>query len=315
MLAQAQNADEDAILPGGFIPPWAGYGRFSTVMGRRTKAEFCDEFYKRNAYVRSFFVARDHLRAYQECHVAHQRRRFARIVAYKQDRTVSMGSIAHSSSKNRLEEVNRGLIGEIPGCSDDGYSTDYDSEGDEGMERVLASMPSHPPLPVTPPTTDDGAGEDEFQPPDPFPSKQEPSSPPPAFGAEQAHEWRQPAQELSSSDDEPPGLMPNCFLADESARKIVPVELITEEDELTPYKDGKPVLLLHRSGLLPISMAHLGKVALYRRPVMISAETATEKKEEEKKEEEEDERVDGSIALDGQDQDADKDEEKGGDPT
>ncbi len=105
MLAQVQNADEDAILPGGFIPPWAGYGRFSTVMGRRTKAEFRDEFYKRNAYVRSFFVARDHLRAYQECHVVHQRRRFAQIVAYKQDLTVAMGSIAHSSSKNRLEEI------------------------------------------------------------------------------------------------------------------------------------------------------------------------------------------------------------------
>ncbi|MCP4540726.1 MAG: hypothetical protein GY832_26610, partial [Chloroflexi bacterium] len=172
----AQNMDEDAIPPGGFIPPWARYGRFSTVMGRRTKAEFRDEFYKRNTYVRSFFVVRDHLRAYQECHVAHQRRCFARIVAYKQDRMVSVGSIAHSSSKNRLEEVNRGPIGEIPGRSDDGYSTDYDSKGDKGMERVLASMPSHPPLPVTPPTTDDGAGEDEFQPPDPFPSKQEPSS-------------------------------------------------------------------------------------------------------------------------------------------
>ncbi|MCP4536034.1 MAG: hypothetical protein GY832_02710, partial [Chloroflexi bacterium] len=77
MLAQAQDADEDAIPQGGFIPPWTGYGRFSTVMGRRTKAEFRKEFYKRNAYVRSFFVARDNLRAYQECHVTHQRRRFA----------------------------------------------------------------------------------------------------------------------------------------------------------------------------------------------------------------------------------------------
>ncbi len=67
-------------------------------------------------------------------------------------------------------------------------------------------------------------------------------------------------------------------------------------------------------------MAHSGKVAWYRHPVMMSAETdkekkGEEKKEEEKKEEEEDERVDGSVAPDGQDQDADKDEEKGGDPT
>ncbi len=57
---------------------------------------------------------------------------------------MSMGSIAHSSSKNRLEEVNRGLTGEIPGHSDDGYSTDYDSEGDEGMERVLVTPPTLP---------------------------------------------------------------------------------------------------------------------------------------------------------------------------
>ncbi|MCP4548692.1 MAG: hypothetical protein GY835_19720, partial [bacterium] len=215
MLAQAQNTDEDAIPPGGFIPPWAGYGRFSTVMGRRTKAEFRDEFYKRNAYVRSFFIARDHLRAYQECHVAHQRRCFARIVTYKQDQTVATGSIAHSLSKNQLEEANRGPTGEIPSRSDDGYSTDYDSEGDEGMERILASMPSQPPRPVMPPTTDDGAGEDEFQPPDPFPSEKGTFPSPPAFGAEQACEWQQPVHELSSSDDEPlvldplpPGRMP-----------------------------------------------------------------------------------------------------------
>ncbi len=58
MLARAQSTDEDAIPPGGFIPPWTGYGRFSTVMGRRTKAEFREEFYKRNAYVWSFFAAR-----------------------------------------------------------------------------------------------------------------------------------------------------------------------------------------------------------------------------------------------------------------
>ncbi|MCP4546538.1 MAG: hypothetical protein GY835_08755, partial [bacterium] len=215
-----------------------------------------------------------------------QRRRFAQIVAYKQDRMVSMGSIAQSSSKNRLEEVNHGPIGEIPSRSNDGYSTDYDSEGDEGMERVLASMPSHPPLPVTPPTTDDGAGEDEFLPPDPFPSKKEASLSPQAFEAEQAHEWRQPAYELSSSDDEPPGL-----LADKWARQLMPVTLITEGEELTPYRYGRQQMLLYRSGLLPIGTAWMGKAVLDLRPVMISADSdeEKEKKEEEKKEEEEDE--------------------------
>ncbi|MCP4549330.1 MAG: hypothetical protein GY835_22990, partial [bacterium] len=222
------------------------------------------------------------------------------------------------------EEINRGPTGEIPGHSDDGYSTDYDSKGDEGMERVLASMPSHPPLPVTPPTMDDGAGEDEFLPPDLFPSEKETSLSPPASEAEPAHEWRQPAHELSSSDDEPPGLerVPNCFLADKLARRLVLVTLITEGEELTPYRYGKQQMLLYRSGLLHTSMAGEGKAALDLRPVMISADSdedkqkkEKEKKDEEKKEEEEDERVDGSVAPDGQGQDADKDEEKGGDPT
>ncbi|MCP4548595.1 MAG: hypothetical protein GY835_19235, partial [bacterium] len=151
------------------------------------------------------------------------------------------------------------------------------------MEQVLASMPSHPPRPVMPPTTDDGAGEDEFLPPDPFPSEKETSLSPLAFEAEQAHEWRQPAHELSSSEDEPPGLerILSCFLADKSARRLVPVTLITEGEELTPYKDGKQQMLLHRSGLLHISIAEAGKAALDLRPVMISADSD---EEEEKKE-------------------------------
>ncbi len=83
----------------------------------------------------------------------------------------------------------------------DGYGTDYDSEGDEGMELIVASMPSltaQLPVPssLQPPTTDSGAGMHEFQPPDPFPSTHEPSPVewnasyfrPPAFEAEQAND-------------------------------------------------------------------------------------------------------------------------------
>ncbi|MCP4545555.1 MAG: hypothetical protein GY835_03680, partial [bacterium] len=209
MQARAQDADEAADLQGQDIPPWSGYSRFCTVMGRRSKAELREEFYARNAYVQSFNVAQHNLSAYQKCHVAHQYRRFTQIVMYKQDLTVAAGSVAHSLSKNQLEEINRGPTGEIPDRSDDGYSTDYDSEGDEGMELILASMLPLPAQLLMPPTTDSGAGEDEYQPPDPFPSAKESSPSPPAFGARQAREWPQLAEEVPSSDEEPPGLMPS----------------------------------------------------------------------------------------------------------
>ncbi|MCP4546847.1 MAG: hypothetical protein GY835_10330, partial [bacterium] len=183
MQARAQDADEAADLQGQDIPPWSGYGRFSTVMGRRSKAEFHEEFHARNAYVQSFNVAQYNLSKFQKCHIAHQCRRFARIVMYKQNRTIAAGSIAHSLSKNQLEDVNRGPTGEIPDRSNDGYSTDYDSEGEVGMELILASMPPLPPQALMPPTPDSGAGKDEFQPPDPFPSAKETSLSLPAFGA------------------------------------------------------------------------------------------------------------------------------------
>ncbi len=67
-------------------------------------------------------------------------------------------------------------------------------------------------------------------------------------------------------------------------------------------------------GLLNFNMAQM-HAALDTHPQMFEMATDKEKKEEKKKEEEEDERVDGSVAPNGQDRDADKDEEKGGDPT
>ncbi|MCP4600158.1 MAG: hypothetical protein GY847_06420, partial [Proteobacteria bacterium] len=186
---QVQDEDDNADLQGEDIPPWSGYGRFSTVMGRHSKGEFQREFYARNACVTSARVMQRNLSAYQQLHVTHQRRRFARIVMYKQNRTVAEGSISHSLSKNQLEDVNRGPTGEIPERSQDGYSTDYDTEGDESMEQMLATMPPLPPQSQTPPTHD---SDDETQPPDPFPSE-EGIPPPPAFGAEQANTWRFPA--------------------------------------------------------------------------------------------------------------------------
>ncbi len=68
------------------IPPWMGYGRFSTVMGRHSKAEFAKEFYARNALVQSFNLVQHNLNAYQKCHVAHQRRRLAQNSLYYRKR-------------------------------------------------------------------------------------------------------------------------------------------------------------------------------------------------------------------------------------
>ncbi len=280
------------------------------AMGRRTKAEFREEFYKRNAYIRSFFVAQDNLRAYQECHVMHQCRRFARIVMYKQNRTVATGSISHSLSRNQLEETNRGPTGEIPGCSDDGYSTDYDSEGDEGMERILASMPSQPPRSVMPPTTDGGAGEDAFQPPDPFPSERETPPLPPASEAVQAYEWL-PSDEPLSSDDEPPGLESSSDHEDKAVMPPPGASKQLSHIDLVLSGTGPPLLTFSMDQLAAaVDLAWATCLQMFK--------TATDKelkKEEAKKEEEEDECMDGNVALDGQDQDADKDEEKGGDPS
>ncbi|MCP4676427.1 MAG: hypothetical protein GY854_13125, partial [Deltaproteobacteria bacterium] len=124
------------------IPPWTGYGRFSMVMGRCTKAEFAEEFYARNALELSFKLAKHNLNACQKCHAAHQYRRLARNVRYYRNETVNVESGVHSLSKNQLEEANRGPNHEVPDRSMDGYSTDYDSEGDEGMQLVIAPMPS-----------------------------------------------------------------------------------------------------------------------------------------------------------------------------
>ncbi len=88
------------------IPLWSGYGRFSTVMGRCSKAEFAEEFYARNTLMQDYKLAQYNLDAYQKCHIAHQCRRLACNCLYWRNRTVAAGLRVHSLSKNQLEEAN-----------------------------------------------------------------------------------------------------------------------------------------------------------------------------------------------------------------
>ncbi len=88
------------------IPAWMGYGRFSTVMGRRSKAEFAEEFYARNALVQNYKLAQHNLDACQKCHITHQHRCLACNSQYHRNQTIAVGSRAHSLSKNQLEEAN-----------------------------------------------------------------------------------------------------------------------------------------------------------------------------------------------------------------
>ncbi len=173
--AQAGSGTVDSQEGAMDIPPWTGYGRFKMVMGRRSKAEFAEAFYARNALAPSYYTARHHLDAYKKCHDVHQRRRLSRNVRYYRCEPVEVGSWAYSLSKNQLEEANRGPNHEVPDRSMDGNSTDYDSEGDEGMQLVIALMPSLMALPLAtsfpqPPATGSGAGLQELQLPPTLPS-------------------------------------------------------------------------------------------------------------------------------------------------
>ncbi len=82
---------------------------------------------------------------------------------------------AYSESKNQLEKKNRGDEGKVPRRSVQGDSSDYDTDGDEKMQPVLAKLP---PLPASssahsmtsqPPATGSRAGQQEAPPP--LPSK------------------------------------------------------------------------------------------------------------------------------------------------
>ncbi len=88
------------------VPPWTGYGHFSTVYGHRTKAKFAEEFYTRRALMQNYKLVQYNLDAYQKCHVAHQHRRLACNSLYWRNRTTAAGLRVHSLSKNQLEEAN-----------------------------------------------------------------------------------------------------------------------------------------------------------------------------------------------------------------
>ncbi len=78
-------------------------------------------------------LADHNLNAYRNCHISHQRRRLARNCLYYRNQTIPVGMRAYSLSKDQLEEANRGPNHEVADRSPDGYSTDYDSEGDQEM--------------------------------------------------------------------------------------------------------------------------------------------------------------------------------------
>ncbi len=97
-------------------------------------------------------------------------RRNVRNKAFDGGRMVAKSSVAHSESKNRLERVRLGTEKKIPPCSVQGENSDYDTEGDEQIQKVLATLPPLASSSTTsqPPATGSGAGQ---QPPPPWPSK------------------------------------------------------------------------------------------------------------------------------------------------
>ncbi len=165
---------------------------YSSISNRRTKAEIADEFHKRNKLELDNKQLRENERIYQKHHHTHSLRRMAHNKVFDKGKAVALG-LAYSLSKNRLEKANRGSEGEIPCCSAQGDSSDYDTDADEKIQKVLAMLP---PLPASssmtsqPPATGSGAGQQEQTPPSP--SKAETASlgrqgihktpPPPAGG-------------------------------------------------------------------------------------------------------------------------------------
>ncbi len=90
-----------------------------------------------------------------------------------------MSRPVHGLGKNQMEEADRGPNQEVADRSMHGDNTNYDTEGDQDMERVLMVMPSLMALSMALsflqlPTTGSGAGLQELQsptaPPSTFPS-------------------------------------------------------------------------------------------------------------------------------------------------
>ncbi len=325
MQAEAQAGGEIVDSQEGAmgIPPWDGYGRFKTVMGRRSKAEFAEAFYARQALESSYLLARHHLDTYKKCHDAHQRRRLSRNVRYYRCEPVTVGSWAYSLSKNQLEEANRGPNREVPDRSMNGDSTDYDLEGDEGMELVIASMPSLTALPMAPsypqPPTDGGAGLSNFQlprmAPDPFPSAlgwpvvdwNAYFHKPLTHGAVQAEEVVQAPQEALPLDNEALELESMPLVREEPKAVALPPRAV----RWPPYVD----VVIPSTGLLMFSMDQM-HAALDTHPQLFMSILEKEEKMKQEEEKKEDETHVGQIVvLDGQGKDADNKKGLDGDPS
>ncbi len=202
-----------------------------------------------------------------------------------------------------------------------GDSADYDTEGDEDMERVLTVMPSLTNLPLAPsapqpPATSSGAGLQELPSPptlpSTFPSAIGPAllrqdavhGMPPASEAGQAGKaTRSPEAVLSSDEDDAPPRLETVTSSDE---EDMPPGL--EAVVLMPRID----MLMPSTGLLMFSMEQL-HAALDSHLQMFTATTESEEKEETKKEGEDDEHLDENVMPeDGQDKDAASGEDKDG---
>ncbi|MCP4548475.1 MAG: hypothetical protein GY835_18615 [bacterium] len=137
----------------------SSYG-YSSVASRRTKAEIADEFHERNKLMLDNKQAMENRRIYQKHHDTHSLRRTACNKVFERGKLVSPG-IAYSESKNRLERANLGSDREPPRRSAQGENSDYDTDADEKMQKVMAMLP---PLPASSsmtlqlPATESGAG-------------------------------------------------------------------------------------------------------------------------------------------------------------
>ncbi len=192
----------------------------------------------------------------------------------------------------------------------DGYSTDYDMEGDEDMQQMLAVMPSLTALPLAssfpqPPATDSGAGLQELQ-PSPMPPSTFPSMIGPALLRQDATHGMLPAFEAVQV--EKVTLSPKTVVSSGEEDELPRLETVV----LMPHVD----VLMPSTGLLTFSMDQLHAALDSHLQMFTAMAEDQEKKEKEKKEGKDDVHVGQDVTLkDGQNKDAANGEEKGGGPS
>ncbi len=133
------------------------------VCGRRSKAEIAAEFWARNALEQNDTLARHNRLIYQKFHDDHNLRWTKCSSIFWRGKVVADSQPFYSLSKNQLEKEKWGPKEEVPERSMNGDSTDYDTEGDESMKKVLETLPPLTALPLAPsisqlPATGSGAG-------------------------------------------------------------------------------------------------------------------------------------------------------------